>query len=138
MEYICDAPGDLTWFRLATEGEAAAESAEMDHAVEKHFRQARDAAAAQWDPSGLPYIEQDIGKEAFVRRTMPMFLTLRNQDGQALATAMVPPAGRTDGRCIVVGRGNADPYPEHGEAIAALARHLGIPLDRASSYPYRR
>ena len=24
MEYVCDAPGDRTWFRLVTEGEAVA------------------------------------------------------------------------------------------------------------------
>ena len=27
MEYVCDAPSNLTWFRLVTEGEAIAEIA---------------------------------------------------------------------------------------------------------------
>ena len=34
MEYICDAPGDRTWFRLMSEGEAVMESELMRHAVE--------------------------------------------------------------------------------------------------------
>jgi hypothetical protein len=50
---------------------------------------------------------------------MPVFLTLRDAEGTALATAMLPPqqAGR-DGPAacspMVVGPGNGDPYPEHG------------------------
>jgi hypothetical protein len=54
---------------------------------------------------------------------------------------MVPPESRaTDQsvRPILVGRANTDPYPAHGEAIAALARHLGLTLDRERCYPYRR
>jgi hypothetical protein len=42
MQYICDAPGQKSWFRIETEGEAARESDAMSHAVEKHFRQARE------------------------------------------------------------------------------------------------
>ena len=38
MEYVCEAPHNRTWFRLVTEGEAIAESLEMKHAVEKHYR----------------------------------------------------------------------------------------------------
>ena len=34
MEYVCDAPGGRTWFRLVSEGEAAMESEVMRHAVE--------------------------------------------------------------------------------------------------------
>jgi hypothetical protein len=51
---------------------------------------------------------------------------------------MLPPKGRTGAGCIIVGPGNADPYPEHGDAIAALANHFGTTLDRGSCYPYRR
>ena len=69
-----------------------------DHgpAVEKHFRQAQDRAAQGWKPGTLPYVEQDIGREAYIRRTMPLFLTLRDPEGVALATAMLPPEGRPD------------------------------------------
>ena len=70
-----------------------------------------------------------------------MFLTLRNGDGTALATAMVPQrAGRDALSCnpMVVGPGNGDPYLEHGEAIRDLGRHLGLALDRARCYPYGR
>ena len=33
-------PQDKRWFQIETEGEAARESDAMNHAVEKHFRQA--------------------------------------------------------------------------------------------------
>jgi hypothetical protein len=71
---------------------------------------------------------------------MPVFLTLRDGDGNALATAMLPSAGRDNLACnpMVVGPGNSDPYPEHGEAIRALGRHFGLTLDRVRCYPYGR
>jgi hypothetical protein len=69
---------------------------------------------------------------------MPLFLTLRNPDGKALVTAMLPPMGRHGGGCIIVGPGNADPYLDHADAIEALGDHYGFALDRGSCYPYRR
>ncbi len=138
MEYVCDAPKDRTWFRLMTEGEAVAESMSMHHAVEKHYRRERERAADSYQPATTVYIEQDIGKEAYIQRTMPAFMTLRDQDGLALVTAMLPPKGRPEGTAIIVGRGNADPYPDHGDAILALGRHFGLTLDRARCFPYRR
>ncbi len=138
MEYVCDAPHNCTWFRLMTEGEAVAESLEMRHAVDKHFRREWQRAAETFHPTTTVFIEQDINKEDHIRRTMPMFLTLRDQDGTALVTAMVLHKGRTGSGCIVVGPGNADPYPQHGDAIAALAVYCGMTLDRSSCYPYRR
>jgi hypothetical protein len=65
---------------------------------------------------------------------------LRDDSGTPLATAMLPPNGREDRsfRAIIVGPGNADPYPEQGDAIRALAQHYGIPLERSRCYPYRR
>jgi hypothetical protein len=137
MEYVCDAPRNRTWFRLVTEGEAVAESLEMHHAVEKHFRRERERAAESFHPTTSVFIEQDINKEDFIRRAMPLFLTLRDQEGKALTTAMLPSQVKRGG-CIIVGPNNADPYPEHGDAIAALANHFGITLDRSSCYPYRR
>jgi hypothetical protein len=138
MEYVCDAPHNRTWFRLVTEGEAVAESLEMRHAVEKHYRRERERAADTFHPTTTVFIEQEINKEAHIRRAMPQFLTLRDQDGNALVTAMLPPKGKVGGGCIIVGPGNADPYPEHSDAIAALAKHFGVSLDRSSCYPYRR
>jgi len=140
MEYICDAPGDRTWFRLVTEGEAAAESEAMRHAVEKHFRRERERAAESFRPLTTVFIELDIGKEAHIRRAMPLFLTLRDENGQALVTAMLPPGGKRDQDfgCIIVGPGNSDPYPDHADAIKALGAHFGLTLDRARCYPYRR
>jgi hypothetical protein len=138
MEYVCDAPHDETWFRLMSEAEAVAESGEMRHAVEKHYRREWERAEESFRPLSNVFIEQDIGKEAHIRRSMPLFLTLRNQDGEALATAMLPPGAKNGGACIIVGPGNADPYIDHGAAIEALADHFGLTLDRAQCYPYRR
>lgn len=139
MQYICDAPGSKAWFRIETEGEAALESDAMGHAVEKYFRQAWEAAQTSYRPGPIPVIEQNIGLKAHIRRTMPLFLTLRDAEGQALATAMLPPGGRRDPsfRIIVVGPENRDPYPEHEEAIEALGGHFGLTLDRSRCYPYR-
>ena len=80
--------------RLMTEVEAANELAEMRHAVEKHYRRELERAAASYRPLTTVFIEQDIGKKAHIDRTMPLFLTLRDQDGKPLVTAMLPP-GRT-------------------------------------------
>jgi hypothetical protein len=140
MQYVCDAP-PKTWFRIETEGEAALESRAMDHAVEKYFRQAYEHAAASYvPPKSGRYIEQNIGLKAHVQRVMPIFLTLRDNEGKGLATAMLPPAGQDERsfRPIIVGAGNSDPYPEHGAAIAKLAQHYGLTLDPARCYPYRR
>ena len=145
MQYVCDAAGRKTWFRIETEAEAARESELMRHAVEKHFRRAQELASQAYKPTPGPFVEQDIGRAAHVRRTMPVFLTLRDAEGNALATAMLSPprlqaARRDDLACspIVVGPGNGDPYPEHGEAIRDLGRHFALTLDRARCYPYHR
>lgn len=140
MQFVSDAPGQKTWFRIETEAEAAQESLVMRHAVEKHFRRAYDEASQAYRPAPGPYIEQDIGREAYIRRAMPVFLTLRDGEGNALVTAMLPPARRDSlvMRPIIVGHGNSDPYPEHGDAVRALGRHFGLALDRARCYPYRR
>lgn len=140
MEYVCDAPGDLTWFRLVTEGEAAAESQEMNHAVEKYFRREREKAEASYKPTSSVFFEQAIGLEAHIKREMPLFLTLRDMDGKGLATAMLPAGGKPDRSFspIIVGPANADPYIKQAEAIRALADHFGLPLDRSRCYPYRR
>jgi hypothetical protein len=140
MEYICDAPPE-TWFRLVTLAEAQAESRLMDHAVERYFREAYEKAAKAYvPPAGGRFIEQNIGLKDFIQRTMPMFLTLRNNEGKALATAMLPPGGRAAAafRPIIVGKGNSDPYPAFGDRIQALAKHLGLQLDRDRCYPYQR
>lgn len=140
MRYVCDALGGKTWFRLETEAEAADESQTMHHAVEKFFRQEKAKAEQSFAPPSRNFIEQEIGLNAHVQRTMPLFLTLRDDEGKALATAMLPPGGQEDRsfRPIIVGAANDDPYPEHGEAIRALADHFGLELDRARCYPYRR
>jgi hypothetical protein len=143
MRFVCDAAGGKAWFRIETEAEAMRESELMRHAVEKHFRRAYEQASLAYRPAPGPFVEQDIGRAAHVRRTMPVFLTLRDGDGTPLATAMLPPrqpVGRdTLAVCpMVVGPGNADPYPEHGEAIRDLGRHFGVALDRSRCYPYGR
>ncbi|TCZ64844.1 hypothetical protein [Roseicella aquatilis] len=140
MQFICDVAQGQAWFRIETEAEATRESELMRHAVEKHFRRAREEALHSFNPAGVPFIEQDIMRASHVRRMMPIFLTLRDAEGAALVTAMLPPTGQKDPgfRPILVGPGNSDPYPGHAAAIAALGRHFGIMLDRALCYPYRR
>jgi hypothetical protein len=140
MQYVCDA-GALTWFRLETIGEAALESRDMDHAVERYFKEAHEEAVRSYvPPKSVRVIEQSIGRKDYVARVMPRFLTLRDNEGKALVTAMIPPIGKTerDMRPIIVGRGNVDPYPTYGEAIATLARHVGMKLERQDCFPYAR
>ncbi len=140
MEYVCDAPGGKTWFRLETEGEAAQESQLMNHAVEKFFLRERQKATQSYRPGSTSFIESNIGLEAHIRREMALFLTLRDAEGTALATAMLPPRGADDRhfRIIIVGPSNGDPYPVHGEAIAALGAHYGLALERSRCFPYGR
>lgn len=140
MEYVCDAVGGKTWFRLETEAEAAAESDVMKHAVEKYFRRERDKALQSYQPAQPSSIERDIGLKSHVTRAMPLFLTLRERDGTPLATAMLPPGGKDDHqfRIIIVGPANADPYPGEGDSIASLGKHYGLTLDRARCFPYGR
>ena len=140
MRYVCDAPAGRTWFRIETEAEAVAESDEMRHAVEKYFRKEQDKAAQSFRPISKVNFEQEIGLKAHIQREMPLFLTLRDGDGNPLATAMLPPNGRDDRsfRPIIVGMANGDPYVEHADAIRALGQHFGLSLERARCYPYRR
>src|SRR6266478_6075775 len=107
MRYVCDAPGGKTWFRLETEVEAADESRLMRHAVAKYFCSAKDKTTQTYQPTSQVFFEQEIGLKAHVQREMPLFLTLRDGDGNALATAMLPPNGRDDRsfRPIIVGSG---------------------------------
>ncbi len=139
MRYLCDAPGGKTWFRIETEAEAEAESALMRHSVDKYFRRADTAARESYSaPPGVPTFEEAIGLKDHIARASPLFLTLRADDGEPLATAMLPPEGRNQVhfKTVIVGPGNGDPYPEHEKAIAALAQHLGIPLPREECFPY--
>ena len=140
MQYVCDVPPN-TWFRIETEGEATVESKAMDHAVEKYFRQAREQAIKSYQPpKALSVIEQNIGLKDHIQRAMPLFLTLRNREGKPLVTAMLPPKGMSDRvfKPIVVGPKNADPYTTYAMAIKKLGDHLGLTLDPARCFPYRR
>ena len=140
MKYICDAPERKPWFRIETEVEAEHESALMNHAVAKHFRQAREAAVRSFKPASGVYIESSIGLERHIQRTMPLFLTLRDYDGSPLVTAKLPPEGQDDPefRYVIVGPSNSDPYPFQDGAIRALGAHFGLELDHSRCYPYRR
>ena len=140
MQFVCDAP-NKTWFRIETKAEAALESRDMKHAVEKYYLQAYELAAASYvPPKTARTIERNIGLKAHIQRTMPWFLTLRDKEGKALVTAMLASGGKDDKsfRPIVVGFDNTDPFKEHGEAIRKLGQHLGLKLDAERCYPYRR
>ena len=139
MLYVCDAPGGKTWFRLETEAEADAEAALMRHAVHRYFRRHLEAARESYRaPAGAPAFERDIGLKAHIAATMPLYLTLRADDGEGLATAMLPPLGRNqvNFRIIIVGPDNDDPYPAHADAIAALGAQYGLALPREACFPY--
>lgn len=140
MEFVCEVRGGLTWFRMETEAEADQESALMDHAVAKHFRLAEERAAKNYKPTSTVFIEQNIGLKAHLLREMPLFLTLRDNDGNGLATAMLPPGGKENlnFNTVIVGVGNSDPYPDYGEAIRVLGTHFDLSLDRERCFPYRR
>lgn len=140
VQYVCDAPGRKTWFRIETEGEAAIESQEMNHAVEKYFRAEKEKATQSYKPATTAFIERDIGLNAHILRTMPLFLTLRDAEGKALVTAMLPPGGQEaeSFRIIIVGPANSDPYADHEDAIEAVGSHYGIALSRERCFPYQR
>jgi hypothetical protein len=140
MKFVCDAPAKKAWFQIETEAEAEKESALMNHAVAKHFRRERESAAQSYKPTSTVSFERNIGLEAHIRRTMALFLTLRDGQGGGLVTAMLPPRGLDDPafRIIVVGPSNNDPYPDHGAAIETLGVHYGLALDRARCFPYQR
>jgi hypothetical protein len=139
MRYVCDAPGGRTWFRLETEAEAEAEAALMRHSVDKHFRRFEAAARESYRaPPGTATFEQAIGLKDHIAKVMPVFVTLRADDGEGLATAMLPPGGRNqvNFRIIIVGVANSDPYIDHADEIEALADHYGLDLPRESCFPY--
>lgn len=138
MRFVVDAPNGKTWFRLETEAEAVQESQMMRHAVEKYFRLEREKAAQSYQPASKTFFEQEIGLKAHIQREMPLFVTLRDEDGKAHVTAMLPPGGKEGGRVIVVGPANADPYPAEAEAIKTLGDHFGLTLERDRCYPYQR
>ena len=140
MKFLCDAPGEKTWFRIETDAEALRESDLMGHSIEKYFAKAREKATQTYIPASKVFIEQEIGLEAHLQREMPWFLTLRDAEGAPLASAIVQPRGREDRAFlpIIVGAQNTDPYPAHGDAIRALSKHLGIMLEKARCYPYGR
>lgn len=117
------------------------ESQLMAHAVEKYFRSAyKQAVCSYVPPAQLAVIEQKIGLKDYVRRTMPRFMTLRDKEGTALVTAMLPPEGRDTLSMspVIVGQSNSDPYVAYEDAIEALADHIGHDLDRRECFPYRR
>ncbi|MBL8543332.1 MAG: hypothetical protein JNJ63_05940 [Hyphomonadaceae bacterium] len=139
MRYVCEAPGGATWFRIETEHEAEAEAALMRHAVDKYFKRFAEAARESFTPpANAARFEQAIGLKDHIANTMPLFLTLRADDGAGLATAMLPPQGRNQAgfRIIIVGPDNSDPYLAHAKAIEALGQHIGYGLPRNECYPY--
>ena len=140
MEYVCNA-APYTWFRIETQAEAAQESRDMAHAVEKYFERAYDEAVSSYQPpKSAAVFEQNIGLKAHVARVMPVFATLRDNEGKALVTAMLPPVGcdEDDLRPIIVGYENSDPYVDYEDAIESVAKHYGLILDRELCFPYAR
>jgi hypothetical protein len=140
MQFVVDAPNGKSWWRLETEAEAALESQMMRHAVEKYFCLEREKAKQSFQPPSKTFIEQEIGLKAHLQREMPLFLTLRDDDGKAYVTAMLPAGGKDTpaARIIIVGPQNADPYVGESEAIETLGKHFDLTLERDRCYPYQR
>jgi hypothetical protein len=138
MQYVCDAPGQKTWFRIETESEAALESQAMHHALEAHFQRERQAAIATYHPPRtLNNIEKNIGLDAHVAHAMPRFLSLRDNAGTPLASAMLPPAKACGTlRPTIVGPAYADAYVAQDDAIAALEKTVGMSLRRERNNPF--
>lgn len=139
MRYVCEAPGGATWFRIETEAEAEAEAALMRHSVDKYFRRFEAAARESYRaPAGGPSFEQSIGLKDHIARTMPVFLTLRSDVGEGLATAMLPPQGRNqvNFKIVIVGPDNSDPYAAYEKQIEALGKHFALALPRDECFPY--
>src|SRR5260370_28901242 len=112
----------------------------MSHTAEKYFCRDREKVVQSWRSERPNAIERDIGLEAHVQREMPLFLTLRDREGIALTTAMLPPGGKDRGgfRIIIVAASTADPYPQQAAALAPLGAHFGLTLDRDRCFPYGR
>ena len=91
-------------------------------------------------PASLHVIEQSIGRKAHIERQMPIFVTLRDGDGKAHVTGMLPAEGKEHDnfRPIIVGVENSDPYDTYRPAIRALGDHYGLRLNRSRCYPYSR
>ena len=141
MQYVCDGPSNKTWFRIETEAEAVLEARAMNHAVDKHFKMSYEQAAKSYvPPKTAAAFERSIGLKDHIKRVMPIFLTLRDREGKAHVTAMLPPGGRDDRnfRPIIVGPGNSDPYPQNVDDIRKLGQHYGLALDPARCFPYKR
>lgn len=138
MKYVCDAPGGRAWFRIETQEEASDESELMRHSLERQFRSEMDKARQSFRPPSSVYFEQEIGLKAHLQHEMAMFVTLRDDAGTPLATAMLPPGGRgfLPFRPVILGKGNLDPYVKYADCILALGKHFGLTLGRARCYPY--
>src|SRR5258705_4524970 len=99
----------------------------MSHTVEKYFRREREKAVQSWRPERPNAIEREIGLKAHVEREMPLVLTLRDREGNALTTAMLPPGGKDRGgfRVIIVAASNTGPFPQP----VAVLTELRAPFD---------
>ncbi|HWA01623.1 MAG TPA: hypothetical protein VG841_15045 [Caulobacterales bacterium] len=138
MQFVCNAPGGKAWFRIETEHEAETEAQLMRHSVDKFFARELAAASEAFRPRPGAVAEQNIGRKEHIARAMPIFLTLRADDGEGLATAMLPPGGKDEPRfrIIIVGPDNSDPYVAHADAIRVLGDTFGLALKREKCFPY--
>ena len=138
MEYVCDAPGRKTWFRIESENEALVESETMRNSIEIQYESARRDAIRKYLPSPrLQSFERDIGLKAHLQRTMPMFLTLRDREGTPLANATLPPCGEYDGSYTgrVIGPNGTDALVSQADAVGALERHFGLAIQLPIDVP---
>ena len=110
----------------------------MDHRVAKYFQRERTKATNSSQPLSRTFFEQKIGLKTFIRRQMPLFLTLRDAEGNGLATAMLPPGGHDDlgFEIIIVGKRNSEtPIRNMKAQFKPWARILASLSNEGAAFP---
>ncbi len=128
MKYVCDAPGGKTWFRIETEAEAAVESEDMRHAVEKFFRKEHEKAVQSFQPPSKVYFEQEIGLKAHMQTPSvrwASFTVSRSREAAATPTAATEPRrGALQARGLSWMRRGPSPAPR--ERVSSGARRVRV------------
>lgn len=108
MRDVLDLGDGCRWVEIETQADADAAGRATRTGVAWHF-------------------QRELAARSRGRRPTPYY-ALSRPDGGILAIGCVAPAGE-GGSTIMVGCANADPWPDHAEAIARLGdrirRHLG-------------
>jgi hypothetical protein len=112
--------GNLEWVDITSAEEANVEGRKMHHAVYQYFVHDERKSVASGSAEATYYSLRSV------------------ETGEPVVTARVGAPGGAipgmNGRALIVGHDNYDPYPQYGQQIKALGDHLGVSLD--DGYPY--